>query len=239
MISYPLEQYRAIFFDAGDTLLTIPEAHNICRAYLESQAFHRDEEHISEVLHEAIRLFYYEKKNELYEACTPESDRRFWVELYTFAMGRLGANEQFSAERIHKISHDLYDIFVDPVHYHLFEDVEESLLALKEKGFRLGIISNFAPTLTRILEQKGILHYFDPVIVSTEVGLEKPNPQIFQLALEQSGLLAEEVLYVGDHDINDIWAPAQIGMNAVKIRRYSYMTGEGINSLHELLHENR
>jgi putative hydrolase of the HAD superfamily len=99
----------------------------------------------------------------------------------------------------------------------------------------MGIVSNFAPTLKGILEDKGILSYFDPVIVSTEVGLEKPDPAIFHLAVERSGLEAKDILYIGDHDRNDIWAPNQVGIDAVKIKRYDFHTGEGIRSLRELL----
>ncbi|MFH5181940.1 HAD-IA family hydrolase [Paenibacillus sp. TAB 01] len=126
-------------------------------------------------------------------------------------------------------------MFTGPEHYQLFNDVAECLPKLQERGLRLGIISNFAPTLSSILKHKGILHYFDPVIVSTEVGLEKPNPAIFELALARAGLSASEVLYVGDHDRNDIWAPNQAGIDAVKIKRYDYHSGEGIHSLRELL----
>jgi len=96
-------------------------------------------------------------------------------------------------------------------------------------------VSNFAPTLRTILRHKSILHYFDPIIISTEVGVEKPNPAIFRLALERSGLKAERVLHVGDHDVNDIWAARQAGITAVKVLRYEYHAGEGIRSLRELL----
>ncbi|WP_216628251.1 HAD-IA family hydrolase [Paenibacillus germinis] len=46
------------------------------------------------------------------------------------------------------------------------------------------------------------MHYFDPIIVSTEVGLEKPDPAIFQLALNMAG--PKDILYVGDHETIDV-----------------------------------
>ena len=88
-----------------------------------------------------------------------------------------------------------------------------------------------------ILADKGVLHYFDPVLVSTEVGLEKPDPAIFQLALQMAGVEAEDVLYIGDHETNDIWAPNQVGIDAVRIIRYPYHHGDGIRSLLELFQE--
>ncbi|MBP1154342.1 MULTISPECIES: HAD-IA family hydrolase [unclassified Paenibacillus] len=236
----PLEHYKAVFFDVGDTLLTIPAARVIMQQFLASRSFHRGEERIDELFTEAFRLFYYGKQLDPFEACTPESDRAFWMKLYRYILQHLGVEEErWTEEQIHICCHELYDLFTSPQHYALFEDVEECMAALKERGLRLGIISNFATTLRSILEHKRIMHYFDPVIVSTEVGLEKPDPAIFQLSLERSGLAAEDVLYVGDHDLNDIWAPAQAGIDAVKIKRYDYHTGDGIHSLRELLEDRK
>jgi putative hydrolase of the HAD superfamily len=232
-----LNQYKAIFFDVGDTLMTIPAAREVMYQFLANKSLYRDQEHIGKLFDDAFRLFYYEKNDEDFAECTPESDRAFWMKVYAFILEHLGAAEHASEEELHRWSHELYDVFTSPEHYTLFEDVHEVMDELKQRGYRLGVISNFALTLKHILEVKGILHFFDPVIVSTEVGLEKPNPAIFTLALQKAGLNATDVLYIGDHDKNDIWAPNQIGMDAVKLKRYAFQQGEGIRSLRELLNE--
>lgn len=230
-----LDSYKAIFFDAGDTLLTIPAARVLMQQFLAERQFVKDEMDVEEKINEAIRKFYYEKKQGLFEACTPESDREFWIKIYRYVLQRLNIEEHnWTPEEIYQCCHEMYDVFVAPQHYHLFEDVREVLEELKRRNFRLAVISNFAPTLPAVLEDKGILHYFDPVVVSTLVGMEKPDPAIFSYTLELTGLKAEEVLYVGDHDTNDIWAPNQVGIDAVKIKRYDYHTGDGILSLREL-----
>jgi phosphoglycolate phosphatase-like HAD superfamily hydrolase len=115
--------------------------------------------HIDELLTEAFRLFYYDKQPVLFESCTHESDRDFWMKLYTFVLQNLGAHEAWSEDEIRQYSHELYDIYTAPEHYHLFEDVKESLTRLQQMGLRLGIVSNFAPTLLAVLESKGIAHY--------------------------------------------------------------------------------
>ncbi|WP_135556118.1 HAD-IA family hydrolase [Paenibacillus cymbidii] len=230
----PLEAYKAIFFDVGDTLLTIPAARLIMQQVLAERSLHREADRIGTLFTEAFRMFYYGKQLNPEETCSPESDRTFWMNIYKYILGRLGAEDDWDEEQIHQCSHELYDVFTAPAHYQLFDDVKESLQQLAERGFRLGVVSNFAPTLRAILADKGIGHYFDPIVVSTEVGLEKPNPAIFRLALERAGLEAGDVLYVGDHDQNDIWAPNEAGIDAVKIIRYDYHAGEGIHSLKEL-----
>jgi putative hydrolase of the HAD superfamily len=230
----PLKAYKMIFFDASDTLITIPEARRIFQMYLSQRSIEREETQIDELLAEAFRLFYYDKTPGLFGSCTPESDRAFWMELYTFVLQKLGAHDVWSKDELNRYSHELYDIFTAPEHYHLFDDVKVSLTRLQEMGLRLGIVSNFAPTLHAVLESKGIAHFFEPVIVSTEVGLEKPDPAIFKLAIERSGLAPKDILYIGDHTINDIWAPRQAGMHAVQIFRYNSQPGKGIHSLLEL-----
>ncbi|GAA3409213.1 HAD-IA family hydrolase [Paenibacillus hodogayensis] len=233
-MSISLHGVKAVLFDVGDTLLTIPGSRTILQRYLAERELHREQEHIGHHFDDAFRKLYYEKPADGTELCSPESDRSFWASLYVHVLYGLGIHEDREEEVIHRWSHELYDLFTAPEQYELFDDVKESLERLKLAGYRLGVVSNFAPTLKSILRHKGILDYFDPVIVSTEVGLEKPNPAIFRLALEQAGLSPEETLYVGDHDKNDIWAPNQAGIRAVKIKRYPHMTGEGIFSLREL-----
>jgi putative hydrolase of the HAD superfamily len=216
----PIAAYKGVFFDAGDTLITIPAAHEIMRTYLQDQDFHVEPVRLEGLLKESIDHFYTNKSNYTDEVCTPDSDRQFWVTIYEFIMNKLEAYYIWSEDRIHRCCHEMYDVFVDAKHYSLFEDVTACLTALSNRGQRLGVISNFAPTLRSILEQKGIAPYLDPIIVSTEVGLEKPNPAIFTLALQRANLEAKDVLFIGDHISNDVWAPQQIGMDAIRIVRY-------------------
>ena len=235
MTKKKLNAYKAIFFDAGDTLITIPASHEIMQAYLSERAFPHDSVQLRSILDEAINQFYNHKTGYSNEAVTPASDREFWVKIYRFIMERLGAERYWSDEAIWRCCHELYDAYVAPEYYALFDDVEEVTQELLRRGFRLGVVSNFARTLDAIFARHGIRDRFDPFIVSTEVGLEKPNPAIFRLALDRAGLAASDVLYVGDHETNDLWAPAQVGIDAIRIMRYDHQSGEGIRSLRELL----
>ena len=233
----PISTYKAIFFDAGDTLVTIPAAHEMMAAYLEEQRFSPGRDQIRQLLEQAIDRFYYNKTDYADTACTPESDRAFWIDIYRYMLDRLGAGNVWTEEQLHTICHELYDLFVSPKHYALFDDVADVLEQLARRGFRLGLVSNFAPTLRDILTVHGIAHYFDPLVVSTEAGLEKPNPAIFTLALELAGLAPHEVLYVGDHETNDIWAPRQAGIDARRIYRYGEPPSGAMRTLRELLRD--
>lgn len=197
-----------------------------------------DEIRINRYLKEAIHKFYEKKERDEKALSSPDIDRRFWVDLYAYMLQKLEVHLLYDERQIHRLCHELYDVFTAPRIYELFDDVRETLDTLKARGFRLALVSNFAASLKEILQEKGIASCFEAMVISTLVGCEKPNPEIFRIALRRTGLKARDVLYVGDHEVNDIWAPNQIGMDAVRIIRYDYQTGSGIRSLHELFGAN-
>lgn len=87
------------------------------------------------------------------------------------------------------------------------------------KKYKTALITNGQ---TRIqygkMDQLGIREDFDVILVSEEAGVKKPNPRIFEMALEQLQLKPEECIYIGDHPINDIEGAANIGMGTIWIK---------------------
>ena len=95
----------------------------------------------------------------------------------------------------------------------LFDDVLSTLEGLKQ-NYTLGILSNgnsYPKTL-------GVEAYFQFVILAQDVGIEKPDPEIFRLAIEKAGCLPDEFLYVGDSQEDDILGAKRAG---VKIAWYN------------------
>ena len=74
----------------------------------------------------------------------------------------------------------------------------ETLAQLKDRGFTLGVVSNADGRVASFLELVGINEYLDFVVDSGAVGVEKPNPRIFQIALEQARSAPEQTVHVGD-----------------------------------------
>lgn len=93
------------------------------------------------------------------------------------------------------------------------EGLKETLDGLKARGYRLGIISNIMSRsfVPRILEEYGLQDYFEELVLSSECGIRKPNPAIFDLALEKMGLTKEECCYVGDTVSRDIIGARRAG----------------------------
>ncbi len=90
----------------------------------------------------------------------------------------------------------------------------------KLKDFRLGIITNgTVADQTRKLVCNGLIHYFDPVIISEGVGFSKPRKEIFQIAAERSGHHLSECIFIGDSYELDYQGGLNAGMRTVWLNR--------------------
>jgi len=108
---------------------------------------------------------------------------------------------------------------------HLWCSVEErtprALGRLRAAGLRLGVVSNSDGRVEQALQEAGLRDYFDVVIDSKLVGVEKPDPRIFLAALEALGIGPAEALYVGDLYEVDVVGARAAGIDAV------LLTGSG------------
>jgi putative hydrolase of the HAD superfamily len=86
---------------------------------------------------------------------------------------------------------------------------------LYRSGIRLGIVSNFDRRLYRVLDELGIRSYFEQVVISSEVGADKPSPKIFKEALSRFKVPADEMLHVGDDEVTDGAGARAAGIPAV------------------------
>jgi epoxide hydrolase-like predicted phosphatase len=83
--------------------------------------------------------------------------------------------------------------------------------------YRTGIISNAWSTLPKLLAQWGIADAFDAVIGSANVGIMKPDPRIYRLALERLGVQPAEAVFVDDF-IENVRGAQRVGMHAIHFR---------------------
>lgn len=107
-----------------------------------------------------------------------------------------------------------------PGYWSSFPQVEGLLKNLRKEGYRLGVISNWDHTARSILDENGLTRYFDNIVISSEVGVTKPDPRIFRLAFEQAGVSPEECLYIGDNYYDDGVGSEKVGMDYLIINRF-------------------
>jgi putative hydrolase of the HAD superfamily len=92
--------------------------------------------------------------------------------------------------------------------------VPDALDRLRKAGHRLVVVSNSNGTLRKIFSRLDLARHFDVLIDSSDVGVEKPDPRIFQLALERSGARPETTLHAGDFFHVDVVGARAAGLQA-------------------------
>jgi len=100
-----------------------------------------------------------------------------------------------------------------------FPETYEVLEALQKRDLQVGLISNLASPYKKSFFDLGLEKYFHSVIFSCEVGLYKPNPKIYERAIQDLGLEPAQTFMVGDKLHCDVDGPASIGMKGMLIDR--------------------
>jgi putative hydrolase of the HAD superfamily len=120
-----------------------------------------------------------------------------------------------------------YEHFAEAGVWELYPELPEVLELLRPR-FELAVISNFDGRLRFILQHLGISNYFKHVFISSELGADKPDPEIFRRAIAIMHLKADEVLHVGDDPERDGKAASAAGLSVFRLDRPR-------NSLRDLL----
>ena len=96
--------------------------------------------------------------------------------------------------------------------------VVETLSTLRDRGFKVGLISNCMEEVSRLWDSTPFAPLFDVAILSIDVKLAKPDRRIYELAAERLGVAAKECLYVGDGSDGELSGAERVGMTAVLMR---------------------
>jgi len=100
----------------------------------------------------------------------------------------------------------------------LSKEVKETLISLKQKGYKLGIITDGRPEgQWNKIYALDLKNYIDHIIVTDELGgveFRKPNPKAYMLMKEKLEVEYNEMVYVGDNPAKDFIAPKALGMNS-------------------------
>ena len=98
--------------------------------------------------------------------------------------------------------------FVGALEFEPLPGAVEAVEELVAMGLRLGVVSNWDVALTGYLEELGLREHFAAIVTSAEAGAPKPDPRIFELALERLGTAPERTLHVGDAEADELGARA-------------------------------
>lgn len=148
---------------------------------------------------------------------TAAETKTFWEQFTDRLFDRIHVR---GAEPVSAAAHaDAVSQLMGPPSLALYDDVMPTLEWLKSSGLRKGIVSNWQKGLSHFCRELGILDYMDFVVVSAEVGFQKPDVQMFEIASQRLGLPPQNILHIGDNPIQDVAAALSSGFQCVHLMR--------------------
>jgi putative hydrolase of the HAD superfamily len=214
---------KTIFFDAAGTLIHLPKSVGHHYAYVGKRLGLQLD---ARALDEAFRAFWKETpRRPPIDGPREDDDKGWWRELVNRVLDRV-------APALNELDRDaffeaVYGHFAEPGVWDLYSEVTDVFEKL-EGRFQLAVISNFDGRLRMIFEHLGVSKSFAHVFLSSELGADKPDPEIYRRALRLSGARPNETLHVGDDPDRDWEGATAAGLSIFRLQRPR-------NSLRELL----
>jgi putative hydrolase of the HAD superfamily len=143
----------------------------------------------------------------------PDDGRSWWSRLVKLTLSSAG----YQIEPYEYYFDQVYREFAKPGIWALQEDTIPVLQNLKQRGIRLGIISNFDCRLYTILDLLGLTHFFEHILISTQVGADKPSRRIFDAAVGRFAVQPFQILHVGDEAVADGEGATNAGLQSLVI----------------------
>ena len=206
-----------VFFDAGETLLRPhPSFPDLLASVAAGEGYAFTAEEARDV-QERLAPHLVELAHETgidKPSLNQDDSRRFWSHLYRRLLAELGIEDENLVAK-------MFATFSSPSSYKLFDDVLPTLKEISDAGYRLGLISNFDEWLEEMLVELEVGHLFEVSIISGQVGIEKPDPKIYELALEGAGVTPNKAVHIGDSPVTDVEPSRSVGMTPVLLDRYN------------------
>ncbi|MGH9836787.1 MAG: HAD-IA family hydrolase [Blastocatellia bacterium] len=207
---------QVIFFDAAGTLIEVRgSAGEVYRRVAREFGFETNHQ----ILQQNFAHSFRQQPPLTFPAGTPDAElieleKDWWRNLVKAVFAGLGSFPRFD-----QFFDELFERFRGREFWRVYDDVEPALTALKQRGVRLGVISNFDSRLSDVLRACRLSRFFDSVHISTRVGAAKPDPAIFQVALSHHRVEPRQAWHAGDSLREDVEGALAAGLRAFLIDR--------------------
>jgi putative hydrolase of the HAD superfamily len=213
-----------VFLDAGNTLVHL-DFHRVSDILFKEFGFRGDPAAMEAAEPQARFHVDWDRAN-------PEEDRERWRTYFWTILSAAGWQDRA------RVPDALRALFAQNTTFTLWSRparaAAETLVALRDHGFRLAVISNSDGSVEAMLERLGLKQHLEYVIDSKIVGIEKPDRRIFDMALTRSGAAAARSLYVGDMFHIDVVGARGAGMEAVLLDPASLHSNRECRTIREI-----
>jgi len=214
---------KAIFFDAVGTLFRLTNTVGDHYAYVGREVgLDLDARSLERAFHAAWKQM---PQRAAIDRPRENDDKGWWRGLVYLVLDQIAPSlSEFDRDNFFEIA---YEHFAEAGVWELYPEVPGILEQLQPR-FQLAVVSNFDGRLRLILQHLGISKFFPNVFVSSELGADKPDPEIYRRALKLIKLKPNEALHVGNDQKRDWEAASAAGLSIFRLERPR-------NSLRDLL----
>ena len=214
---------RAILFDAAGTLFYLTKTVGDHYAYVGREVgLELDAQQLESAFYTAWQQM---PRRPAIDGPRQNDDKGWWRDLVGHVFDQVAPSvNELDRDNFFEVA---YEHFAEPSVWELYPEVPEVLKQLRPR-LQLAVISNFDGRLRFILQHLGISNYFSYIFISSELGADKPDPEIFRRSLKVMHLDANDVLHVGDDPKRDWKAAKEAGLLVFQLDRPK-------NSLRDLL----
>ena len=207
---------KAVFFDAVGTLIFLPQS--VGHHYQEVAA-EFDVALSVDDLNKAFRLAWAAAPpRTAVKGPREEDDKGWWRMLVGEVLQQILGKPEAASLMETGYFDAVYAHFAQPQVWQVFDDVPDTLRDLQARRLSLGVISNFDRRLHTILKGLDLTRHFEVIIVSSEVGADKPDRFIFETALKSLNISGREAIHCGDDPARDAGA-TEVGMRFYRVQR--------------------
>lgn len=214
---------KAISFDAAGTLFYLTKSVGYHYARVANEVdLKLDAQHLDRAFNSAWKSMPHRKP---INGPRENDDKDWWRELVDLVLDQVVPSlGELDRDNFFEIA---YEHFAEAGIWKLYPEVTDVLAKLQPQ-FQLAVISNFDGRLRFILKHLGIHKFFRQVFISSELGADKSDPEIFRRAVKLIGLTPNEILHTGDDPERDWNAAMAAGLSIFRLDREK-------NSLHDLI----
>lgn len=207
---------KTIFFDAGHTLIHAhPSLGEIYTNVTKSFGIHVPPDRFAAEFAATFKEFVANiPSNDI--VGTDEQDYRMWYDITKRIYDETPELHALDYRRWFDL---LYDTFGHATVWRMYPETESILAELRQRGLRLGIISNWDTRLKTIVRELGLHKLIDGLFISSEVGYRKPDKRIFDRAIEATAARPQETIHVGDTYEEDVVGALGAGIAPIFIDR--------------------
>lgn len=208
------EELDVIFFDLGGTLVDMSVSRDsVWAEVLSRHGVDVEVGTLTSALRKTDRAL-----DEAFADIQGADEGPFWKRYDAEVVGNLGLSidlEDVEAD----LSASFDRIIPDESLWKDYPDAKPTLESLAGRDIGVGLISNATDLARRVLRRLDMEKYFDPIIISSEIGHRKPEKEIFDIALNEAGAAPSRTLYIGDKFAVDIKGANGAGMNTILVDR--------------------